>query len=152
MFLMKTLKYIEKIIVDRKEAGVVTVPTVITVTTTTSLTRTVCSTTQPLIIIYNGNDAQETVPYWNTYVKTKLPVILLNENVVHIDPTQSQFYEPHKSTSKVFDKVPQLSQCDPVCRWLGFGHGDYVQIGNEVRVVSDPIDKFFITRPCSPSQ
>lgn len=148
----KTLTYIDKIINDRKNAGVATVATVATATTVATLISTVLNATQPLIIIYNGQDANETVPNWNAHVKTKLPVILLNENIPHVDPTQSQFYEPHKLTTKVSYKVPRLSQCDPVCRWLGFGHEDYVQIGNEVRQVVDPIDKFFISEQYCSSQ
>lgn len=145
----KTSKYIEKIVNDRKKVGVATVATVLTVTTTSSLINIVLNATQPLIIIYNGDDANITVPNWNNYVKTKLPVILISDNISHIDPTQSQFYEPHMLTNKVSYKVPRLSQCDPVCRWLGFGHGDYVKIGNEVRQVTDSIDKFFITEQSS---
>lgn len=107
----------------------------------------VLTSTGSLIVNYKGSDYATTVPYWNKLVKTKKSVFLINLNDTFINPTESEYYTEHKlyKMNCLFQKeLPKLSQCDPVCRLLGFEKGDIILVGDDMYQVYDEFDKYHI--------
>lgn len=139
-------RIVEKVLKDRLEAGNHGNNTVITATCLTTLVACVKEADSSLIILYEGKDSMETVPYWNQNIKTPYATFLLSPYHPIIDPTEFQYYKPHKLVGyedDFVDSMPKLSQCDPVCRWLGFKQCDIIEVDGELYQVFDEQDRFF---------
>lgn len=139
---------IEKIRRDRVGTGNNRSVTVITVNTLHDLLDAVRELRGAIIVLYEGSDAKVTVGNWNQIVRTNYPIVLLSSLVTVIDPTESEYYEPYilvEEQTELSPELPRLSQCDPVCRWLGFQEGDIVRVGDDLYQVYDDHDKYFLT-------
>lgn len=102
---------------------------------------------ESLVFVYNGDDYEETVAYWNNNVKTNKSIILLTDKMNCVNPTEFVFYKVHRllrSESDAISSMPKLSQCDPVCRWLGFEQGDVIDVEGTIYQVYDEKDKYFL--------
>lgn len=143
-----TNSYFEKIKADRVVACNDDDLTTHTISSEYELVRTVAQCTGPILINYTGEDYDVVVSNWNSFIKTKNATFIVSEHMFMVDPINSEYYVPHKyhsHSSSMIPNVPKLSQCDIVCRWLGFKDGDVISVDNVRYQVWDEHDENFIT-------